>query len=205
MGRSKARVLADLFSQKTEITFDSVAETPDVIYTLDGDVQGSAVQSVGGSVTIQTTVVDDSHNHNGTYYTKTEVDNFVSTRSETTSVDDNDYLLILDGATAQQKKIQATKVGGGKWVTTGTNYTASAGDKLFADCNGSAATVNLPASPAVGHEVLVVDVAGKAGTYTIIVNGNGHNVMGDNQLVIDMDNASVRFAYSGTTYGWRII
>ena len=49
---------------------------PDPTVTLSGDVSGSATMTDLGSINITTTVANDSHTHDGRYYTETEVGNF---------------------------------------------------------------------------------------------------------------------------------
>lgn len=53
-----------------------VTNKPDPTVTLSGDVSGSATMTDLGSITITTTVANDSHTHDGRYYTETEVGNF---------------------------------------------------------------------------------------------------------------------------------
>ena len=64
----------------------------DPTIALSGDVTGSATMTNLGSITITTTVGNDSHTHDGRYYTETEVDTLVST--EISTAIDN----LLDGA-----------------------------------------------------------------------------------------------------------
>src|SRR5690606_18619006 len=45
------------------IDWNNVSNKPDPTITLSGDVSGSATMTDLGSVTINTTVADDSHNH----------------------------------------------------------------------------------------------------------------------------------------------
>ena len=53
-----------------------VTNKPDPSVTLSGDVSGSATMTDLGSINITTVVANDSHTHDGRYYTETEVGNF---------------------------------------------------------------------------------------------------------------------------------
>ena len=55
-----------------------VTNKPDPSVTLSGDVSGSATMTDLGSINITTVVANDSHTHDGRYYTETEVGNFFS-------------------------------------------------------------------------------------------------------------------------------
>jgi hypothetical protein len=52
---------------------------------------------------------------------------------------------------------------GSDWLTKTTTYTAFAGDKIFADTQGGAFTITLPATASVGDEIRFVDLANKPG------------------------------------------
>lgn len=56
------------------LDWTNVTNKPDPVVTLSGDVSGSATMTDLGSITITVTVADDSHNHDGRYYTETEID-----------------------------------------------------------------------------------------------------------------------------------
>jgi len=53
-----------------------VTNKPDPSVTLSGDVSGSATMTNLGSINITTTVANDSHTHDGRYYTESEIGNF---------------------------------------------------------------------------------------------------------------------------------
>lgn len=58
----------------TDVAWSKVSNKPDPVVTLTGAVTGSGTMTDLGSVSIATTV---NHNHDGTYYTETEVSNFL--------------------------------------------------------------------------------------------------------------------------------
>ena len=92
------------------------------------------------------------------------------------------------------------------WETKTANYTAVNGDEVFADTTSAALTITLPATPSVNDKVSIADYAGTYSTNALTVARNGVNIMGlAEDMVIDIDNVSVDFIYSGVTQGWRMV
>jgi hypothetical protein len=82
-----------------------------------------------------------------------------------------------------------------------SNYTASANDGVQTDTSGGAFTVTLPATPAVGAQVIVVDSAGSWGTTNLIIGRNGSTIEGSaTDLICNISSVSVQLVYSGTTW-----
>jgi hypothetical protein len=66
----------------------NVTNKPDPVVTLSGDVSGSATMTNLGNITITATVANDSHTHDGRYYTESEADSrFVNVTGDTMSGD----------------------------------------------------------------------------------------------------------------------
>lgn len=87
-------------------------------------------------------------------------------------------------------------------AVTGTTQAATAGN-LYVLQNVAATTVTLPAAPANGA---VVGVMAANGLTTNIVARNGKQINGlSEDLVIDMNNASILLRYIDATSQWRII
>ena len=103
---------------------------------------------------------------------------------------------------------QWTGLGGGNpWATItfdgSTVETVAANDRKFVDCSSAAGSVNLPASPLVGDQVSIIDIAGNADTNNITINRNGKKIQSlTENLTIDKDHAGICLVYTGTTYGW---
>jgi hypothetical protein len=97
---------------------------------------------------------------------------------------------------------QLPSAGGITYTTVKTsNYTASANDGVQTDTSGGAFTVTLPATPAVGDQVIVVDSAGSWATNNLTVGRNGSTINGSaTDLTCDISGVSVQFVYSGTTW-----
>ena len=85
-------------------------------------------------------------------------------------------------------------------------YTASINDIIFVNTSASAHTITLPASPVLGHKVLISDLSNNASTNNITVGRNSQKIDGaEENFTIDVNNGSVEFIYTNTTYGWRTI
>jgi len=71
---------------------------------------------------------------------------------------------------------------------------------------GSGLTLTLPASPVLGDEVVITDIAGTAFNTPVNIARNGQLIQGlAEDMPFNINGASVRLVYSNTTYGWRII
>lgn len=82
--------------------------------------------------------------------------------------------------------------------------TLVAGGRYFVDTNG-ARTLTLPATPAVGDEIWIIDQTGLAETNNITVNNGGSLINGvSDTLVINVNGAIAVLLYTGSTLGWRI-
>jgi len=85
-------------------------------------------------------------------------------------------------------------------------YTASINDVIFVNTSASAHTITLPATPVLGHKVLISDLSNNASTNNITVGRNSEKIDGaEENFTIDINNGSVEFIYTNTTYGWRTI
>jgi hypothetical protein len=97
---------------------------------------------------------------------------------------------------------QLPSAGGITYTTVKTsNYTASANDGVQTDTSGGAFTVTLPATPAVGAQVIVIDTSGSWATNNLTVGRNGSTIEGSAlDLVCNISSVSVQLVYSGTTW-----
>ena len=86
-----------------------------------------------------------------------------------------------------------------------TTYTAVAGDQIVVDTVANPVTITLPASPAVGDEVTIMDgsASNGFGTNNCIIDRNGQPIEGD--AVNDSlatNNECVTLIYANATKGW---
>ena len=96
--------------------------------------------------------------------------------------------------------------GGTSWQSIKTsNYTASAGEGVFANTTSSAFTVTLPSSPSLGDEVSIVDYAGTFDTNNLTVGRNSQPIMGAAEdLTISVERAGLTLVYVDSTQGWLL-
>ena len=104
----------------------------------------------------------------------------------------------------------AVSLGGSVSIPTGptaqavsSNITMSANYNYFVDTT-SARTLTLPASPSLGDTIAIYDASGSAATNNITVARNGNKINGQtDNAIIDVNQSSSLFVYTGSTIGWR--
>ncbi len=102
----------------------------------------------------------------------------------------------------------------GSVTSSRTEYTRSANGTidltsddsvLFVITASTAATVNLPADPAVGQPYVIIDVSGNAGTNNItLVPAGSHTINGDADYVIADNHGSASVIFNTSSYWSKI-
>jgi hypothetical protein len=129
------------------------------------------------------------------------------TSATSTTIADADRIVLNDNGTMVQAAMTDVKtyIGGGtSWqaIKTG-NFTAEAGQGVFANTTSSAFTVTLPASPSLGDEVTIVDYAGTFDSNSLTVGRNSQPIQGvAEDLVVSTERASFTLVYVDSTQGW---
>jgi len=93
------------------------------------------------------------------------------------------------------------------YYTPPSTYTAVNGDQLLINTSGSgigtAVTINLPASPAIGNEVTFIDSGNNLASNNLTVGRNGSNINGSaSDLVVSTNAAAFTLVYVNATRGW---
>ena len=102
----------------------------------------------------------------------------------------------------------ATTPGGLDWssaVITGSTLSAETGRGYFINTTSNACTITLPASPAIGDQIVFADYARTWATNNVIIDSNGNNFQGDpDTFTVDYSTAgqSLNIVYSDATKGW---
>jgi len=89
-----------------------------------------------------------------------------------------------------------------------STYSAVVNDRILADSSTAAFTITLPVSTSllVNDTVHIIDITGSSATNNITIARNGAKIQNlAEDLVINVNNASITLMYSGVTYGWIII
>ena len=122
---------------------------------------------------------------------------------------DADLFIVDDGAGGTNRKVAASRIktyigGGTQWqaVKTG-NYTASAGQGVFANTTSGSFTVTLPAGT-LGDEVTIVDYAGTfdSNALTVAANGSEKIFASTDDLTVSTERAAFTLVYTDSTQGW---
>ena len=93
-----------------------------------------------------------------------------------------------------------------RWTAKTANYTAVAGDRVLADTSGGAWTLTLPASPAVGDEIHILDAAASFDNNNLTVARNSLKIQGGTaDLTLTTENTGIGLVYMSSTYGWRVL
>ena len=93
-----------------------------------------------------------------------------------------------------------------RWTAKTTTYTAVAGDRVLADTYGGGWTLTLPASPAVGDEIHILDAAASFDNNNLTVARNSLKLQaGTADLTLTTENTGIGLVYMSSTYGWRVL
>ena len=109
---------------------------------------------------------------------------------------------VWDGTTWQSVAV-ALPVTGPISLAISTNYNLTANYNYFVDTT-AARTLTLPATPNLGDTIVIYDASGTAATNNITVSPNGGKINGQStNAIIDVNQSSSLFVYTGSTIGWR--
>ena len=93
------------------------------------------------------------------------------------------------------------------YYTPSANYTAVNGDQVLVDTSGggigTAVTITLPASPAVGNEVHFIDSGNNLASNNLTIARNGSNILGSaSNLTVSTNGSAFTLVYVNATRGW---
>ncbi len=91
------------------------------------------------------------------------------------------------------------------WQNITASYTALVNDRLFVT-PAAGLVITLPAAPAIGDTVIVVDSAGTSQTTNFNVARNGSLIAGlAEDLTFNVKSKAATLVFSNTTQGWRVM
>ena len=93
------------------------------------------------------------------------------------------------------------------YYTPSATYTTVNGDQVLIDTSGggigTAITINLPASPAIGNEVTFIDSGNNFASNNLTIGRNSSKILGEtNNLVVSTNGAAFTLVYVNATRGW---
>ena len=93
------------------------------------------------------------------------------------------------------------------YYTPTTTYTTVNDDQVLVDTSGSgigtAITINLPASPAIGNEVTFIDSGNNLASNNLTIGRNSSNINGSSSdLVVSANASAFTLVYVNATRGW---
>jgi len=191
----------------TTLTVDNVITNGTTIgHTDDTDLitLADGIATVAGEISVTTLDIG------GTNVTSTAAElNIVDggTSATSTTLVDADRVVVNDNGTMVQVAMTDVKtyIGGGtSWQAVKTaNYTASAGQGVFANTTGGAFTITLPAGT-LGDEVSIVDYAGTFDSNALTVAANGsEKIFGStDDLTVSTERAAFTLVFTDSTQGW---
>ena len=92
------------------------------------------------------------------------------------------------------------------YAVVSSAQTLAAGSVVAADTTAGAFTVTLPASPANGDTVSILDYAGTFDTNALTIARNGSNIesLAEN-MDCNLEDAAFSLVYVGSTVGWKVV
>jgi len=101
--------------------------------------------------------------------------------------------------------VEIYHTGNQRYTVITSNTTLVAHTPYLCNTNGGAFTATLPASPASGDWVKIIDMSGTFHTANLTVGRNGEKIMEiAEDLIADEQGAAFKLVYSGSTRGWRL-
>ncbi len=94
----------------------------------------------------------------------------------------------------------------GNWQVINSNTTATANTGYIANTSAGSFTLIMPESPAVGESVAIIDGTESFKRNGLTISGGIELIEGrSDNLILNVDRASVLFRFIGSTYGWKVV
>ena len=114
-------------------------------------------------------------------------------------------IVLTDSAqTGDELTINAfTPANRSQWQVISASRSVASNTKNIVDTTSGAVTLTLPANPAFGDEIRVIDGKGNASTHNIILDRNGNNIEGAaGNLTINSNRTGLGLVFYETSQGW---
>lgn len=85
------------------------------------------------------------------------------------------------------------------------NFTASSGDRIFADTSAGAFTITLPLTPSVGDHIEIFDAQSSFATHNLTISRNGQLIDSNaGNLISNLDNVHFTLYFNDGAIGWAV-
>jgi hypothetical protein len=92
------------------------------------------------------------------------------------------------------------------WSYANSNTVALANENFLADTSNGSFTLVLPESPQIGEFVGIIDLENSFKRNGLVLSGGEELIEGrTDNMVLNVDRASIIIKFVGSTYGWRIV
>jgi hypothetical protein len=120
------------------------------------------------------------------------------------ALDAGNSIIFCDGTNVRLSTPRANG-DGFLWENISANTTGAAGYGYIIDTTSGVVTLTLPASPAAGDYIGVIDALGTFATNNLTVARNGNLIQGAAaNLTCDINGQTFALVYQGATGGWRV-
>lgn len=94
----------------------------------------------------------------------------------------------------------------GNWQVLNSNTTAIANTGYIANTSAGSFTIILPENPLVGESIAIIDGEESFKRNGVIISGGLELIEGrSDNMLLNVDRASVLFRFIGSTYGWKVV
>lgn len=94
----------------------------------------------------------------------------------------------------------------GNWQVINSNTTATANTGYIANTSAGSFTLIMPENPAIGESVAIIDGTESFKRNGLTISGGIELIEGrSDNLILNVDRASVLFRFIGSTYGWKVV
>lgn len=94
----------------------------------------------------------------------------------------------------------------GSWRVVNSNILSYANEGIIADTSAGSFTIILPESPTIGESVAIIDGEETFKRNGLVVSGGEELIEGrSDNMLLNVDRASVLFRFIGSTYGWKVV
>ena len=170
----------------------------------------NVLQTTATGIQINTGIVDIKNAGTASsikLYCESSNAHYVEVKSPAHSTFSGNWTMTLPGVNGDPGGVLQTNGAGvtswATWTAISSATTAVAGGKYLVNTSSAAVTLTLPASPAAGAEVTVLDANKTFDTNALTIGRGGQPINGTaSDLTVNTESAGFTLVYSNATQGW---